>query len=219
MEIVIACLPFQLGHDAHGIFGSPIREHDDVFAVVLKRLWFRRVNNQRAVMTRLLLTGGVTVIPVGAVLSDGKTVGESFSRLDARETHARHAVHTGRQKQSVPMDGRIFHETIRDSQRRIAAFAQSHQRTRNGSIDGDGGASPVAELQLFFANQKVYRIRIRISDWSRFQTGVFKSVSRHDALQSRQQAECGGRPDEPATSECWECWLHNLRYLASAGVH
>ena len=59
-------------------------------------------------------------------------------------------------------------------------------------------------------------IRIRISRGLRLQAGVLKSVSRHDALKPRQHPECCGRPDEPATSECWECWLHNW---VGSGLH
>src|ERR1700680_4129605 len=102
----------------------------------------------------------MAVIPVGAVFSDGETVDESFSRFDPREAHARHAVHAGRQNQSVPMNGSVFLETIRDSQDRIAAFAKTHGGTRNGSVDGAGVAAPLAELQLLFADQQVYRVSL-----------------------------------------------------------
>ena len=67
-------------------------------------------------MTCLLLEPGVAVIPVGAVLSDREAIGECFSRFDAREAHARHPIHAGRQQQSVLMNRRVFIETIRDAQ-------------------------------------------------------------------------------------------------------
>ena len=114
LEVVIVCPPLEFGDDVHRIFGSPIRQHHDVFAVILERLWRGRVNNQRAVMTGLFLTGGMAVIPVGAVLFNRETVGERFAGFDTRETHARHAVHAGRQQQSVPVNRSVFLETIGD---------------------------------------------------------------------------------------------------------
>ena len=130
---------------------------------------------------------------------------KSFSRFDAREAHARHAVHARWQKQSVPMNGSVFLKIIRDSQNRVGAFAQTHERTRNRSVDGDDGAPPFAERHLEFADHQVYLVGLGTSDWTRLLAGVFQSVSRHEAWQARQQAECGGGADEAPPVEWLEC--------------
>ena len=53
------------------------------------------------------------------------------------------------------------------------------------------------------ADHQVYLAGLGTSDWTRLLAGVFQSVSRHEAWQARQQAECCGSADEAPSGE----WL------------
>ncbi len=51
------------------------------------------VNYQRPGVAELFLQAGVAVVPVGTVLTDGKTVGKGFTRGDTCKANARHTIH------------------------------------------------------------------------------------------------------------------------------
>ncbi len=73
-------------------------------------------------MPELLLQSRMTVIPIGARLFDRETVSESLPRLDTGERHPRHAVHTERQQNAMPVNGCIFIQIIGDIKNGFAPF-------------------------------------------------------------------------------------------------
>ena len=64
-----------------------------MLTVVTDRLTLGSVDNQWPCMAKLLLHTGMTVVPVGTVLTDGKTVGKGFTRGDTCKANARHTIH------------------------------------------------------------------------------------------------------------------------------
>ena len=107
VEVVVVAQLLQFGIDPSGVFVAPVRQHHYVVAVIAKRITFFRFDDDGAVEAGLFLKSGVTVIPVGATLSDLEPVGKGFSRSDAFEVvgDVRHPVHGAWQDNAVPMDG------------------------------------------------------------------------------------------------------------------
>ena len=96
---------FKIGKDPLGRGITPVRQHDDIIAIVTERLRLFRFDDQRAVQSGLFLKAGVTVIPVGAALVDIELVGKGLARGDAVKAEPRYAVHLRGQNDAVPVDG------------------------------------------------------------------------------------------------------------------
>ena len=59
-----------------GDLEAPVRQHDDVVAVVAKGVWLERIDDQREVKTEQLLPARVAVRPVGPALANREAVDE-----------------------------------------------------------------------------------------------------------------------------------------------
>ena len=149
-EIVVVREFFQLGIDPRRVFVAPIRQQHDVIAVVLERLGFDRVDDDRAIGAGLLLPTGVAVVPVGAALHDGKLILERLPRLDALEAVAdmRHAIHCARQNQAVPVDRGVLGHVVGDIQRYRLALLEAENGRRNAAIDGGRETILAGEIHL-----------------------------------------------------------------------
>src|SRR5215470_2227880 len=96
--------------------------------------------------------------PIGATLLDWKAICESFPGLDPREAHAGHAVHVWGEKQSVPVNRRIFFQTVRDPQRRLLTFFQPNHWTRDCSIDRHRHPGSSVEVEHLLADGQIDHI-------------------------------------------------------------
>ena len=85
-----------------------------MLALVGDRIGVRRVDDDRTVVAHRLLKVGVAVIPEGARLLDRELVDEGFTRPDAGEADAGHAVHLERDEQAVPVDRGVLVQGVGD---------------------------------------------------------------------------------------------------------
>jgi hypothetical protein len=69
LEVVALTHGLQLAEDALRTLVAPVRQQDDVFAVVAEGFRFTRVDDDRTVMPELLLQSAVAVVPVSPRLS------------------------------------------------------------------------------------------------------------------------------------------------------
>ena len=104
VEVVVVRLLLELGQDPSGIFISPIRQHHHVIAIITERLRLLGIDDQSTVNADLLLQSRVAVIPIGTVLFDREFVLVHAIGRDAVEAQAGHAIHVGRQKDTVPVN-------------------------------------------------------------------------------------------------------------------
>ncbi len=105
-------------HDFHRL-QAPLRKHDDILPVILKRIWFDGVDDHRPIHPLQFLTAGVAVIPVGPALLDDETVVIGLSRLNTPEAHPRNSIHVRGQEDSVPVNRRVLHQLIRHADRDV----------------------------------------------------------------------------------------------------
>ncbi|MNS44263.1 hypothetical protein D3C72_767030 [compost metagenome] len=120
--VVVVGHHLELVEEPHGVFVRPVGQQHGVLAVEGDGVVVARVDDDGAVQAGLFLKARVAVIPVGAALAHGETVGERLAGVDAVKAQAWHAVHVGRQKNAVPMNGRLFAQPVRDVQRDRVAF-------------------------------------------------------------------------------------------------
>ena len=145
LAVEVAGLLLELPEDGYGRHGTVVGQHDDMFAVGPDRVGSRRIDDDRAVVAKLLLESGMAVIPVGAVLPDRKLVNEGRARLDAGEGYAGHAIHGRRHQQPMPMDRAVLVEIVDDAKPGDLAFAKADERRRDRSVDADGLADPAVD--------------------------------------------------------------------------
>ena len=104
VEVVVRAELLHLRQHALRVLEGPVGQHHDAFAVVGERLGRGGVDDQRAVQARLLLVPRMAVVPVRAVLTQLKSIGEGLAGSNAGEADARDAVHILRDNEPVPMD-------------------------------------------------------------------------------------------------------------------
>ena len=151
-EVVVVGLLLELAKHAIGALVGPVGEHHHVLAVVVERLRFAGVDDQRTIHAELLLKARMAVIPVGAALLDREAVVVGRARLDAGEAEPGHAVHVGRQDDAVPVNRGVLVECVGHAQPHRVAFAPAQQRPRHRSVDGQGRAVPAGDVDLGLAD-------------------------------------------------------------------
>src|SRR5260370_807246 len=132
--IVVVALLLEIAEEGFGVFIGPIRQHDHVVAIVLNRILVAWIDNQRRVVSRLLLKAAVAVVPVGAALLDRDGVSKRLAGRDPWKTETGNAVHIGRRSDAVPMNRGRHLQAIGDRYRYRVAFAPSEQRPRNRTV-------------------------------------------------------------------------------------
>src|SRR5713226_8958567 len=93
------------------------------------------INDQRGVVSGLLLKPAVAVVPVRAALPDRKPVHERLIGSDAGKAETRDAIHVCRRPDAMPVNGSRFRQAVSDRQRHRIPFAPAQDRTRNGAVD------------------------------------------------------------------------------------
>ena len=83
---------------------AEVGEHDDVLTIIGNRVRTSRIDDDRAVVTFLLLHVGVAVVPVGAGLFDRELIDKRFAGANAGEGHTRNAIHLHRHEKAVPVN-------------------------------------------------------------------------------------------------------------------
>ena len=171
---------------------APVRKHDDVFAVVGNRLRLDGIDDERKVKAEQLLPTRMAVRPVRAALTHRESVGEGFTRRDAAEADARHAVHVGWQQHPVPVDRRDFLQAVGDTHNGVLAFAQPNHRPRHRAVDGHGLSRAAIDQERQRVNGQIddafdccltprqrgaFRIGTGVSGRERFKTGSHDSRS------------------------------------------
>src|SRR3546814_9335758 len=116
-----------------------VGQNDDMLAVRLDGVGACRIDHDRAVMSKLLLEAGMAVVPIGAVLTDGKLVEITRSRLNSRKGHARNAVMLGWHEKAMPVNRAVFVEIDDHVEPHCLAFTKADERGRHGAIDADRG--------------------------------------------------------------------------------
>src|SRR3546814_12726638 len=85
-------------------------------------------------ISELFLKVRMAVIPEGAGMSDRELVDEGFTRANAGEAHAGHAVHLERHQDAMPVDRGILFERVgyrdRSEERRVGKECGSTCRSR-----------------------------------------------------------------------------------------
>ena len=97
----------------------------------------------------------MAVEPVGAVLHDGKAVGESFTRRDTRITDPRYTVLLIRQDQAVPVDRRVLGQVVCHVDRDIFTFLEPQNRTRRCAVVADACLGEVPGVDLHTINCEI----------------------------------------------------------------
>ena len=88
----------------HWIFVGPVGQLHHIILVGTVSFACPRLNNQGAIHPGHLLKAGVTVVPIGAALAEGKAVNKGFSRCDAWVADPRHTIHLIGQQDAVPVN-------------------------------------------------------------------------------------------------------------------
>ena len=145
--VEVAGLLLQLAQDGVGRHRMLVAQHHHVVARHLVALAFGGLDDDRRVHAGLLLAAGMAMVPVGAGLPDLEAVGEGFARLDAAETHHRHAVHVERQQDAVPMEGGVLLEAIGDIHRHLLAFLPAQRRAGDLAVDREDVARLAVDLR------------------------------------------------------------------------
>ena len=114
LKVVVIGMLLELRQDPMRVLEGPVREHDDVLSIERLRFTFCGIDHKRSVVPSLFLEPRVAVVPVGAVLTDRETIGEGFARPDPRKRDARYTIHRVGEENSVPVDGAILIELVRD---------------------------------------------------------------------------------------------------------
>ena len=174
-----------------------------MFEVIREGLRRSRLDDQGAVVARLLLTCRMAVIPIRTILANWESIGECITRFDAAETYSRDSIHTWRKQQSVPMNGSIFLESVGHSQDGIPTFSKADQWSGNRAIDGDHRALSFSKLEGLLTNQEIHLSCrfICITPRGNIRSRNFSGVNGNKTLQTRQQANCSRNSDEAATVE------------------
>jgi len=177
-----------------------------------------RHNDNGPVHAQHLLKSAVGVVPVGAGLPDLEAVGEGFTRFNARETDARHAVHLKRQNQAVPVNRGILGKAVGDPQGDGVAFPPDQGGGRNGAVDGDRHPRIACEIDWRLVNDQV---ELGAAEHWRLIacTGHFSGESLADTgkpRQTQQYTPCGKALDEASTAKI--CDARRWKFFHSHGA-
>ena len=167
---------------------APVRQDQDMLAVVGDRIGAGRVDDDRPIVPHRLLKPGVAVVPVGAVLTDRELVDEGLARPDAREADARHAIHLERQQQAVPVDRGVLVQGVGHRETGVLTFAEAQQRRRQQAVDRHGVPRSAADREGRMSDREVDigpDERGQIGPQAR---GPRLGPGRHQALQTQQAA-------------------------------
>src|SRR3546814_18117673 len=105
-----------------------------MLAVRLDGVGACRIDHDRAVMSKLLLEAGMAVVPIGAVLTDGKLVEITRSRLNSRKGPARNAVMLGCHAKGMPVNRAVFVEIVDNVEPHCLVFPTAEERGRIGAL-------------------------------------------------------------------------------------
>ena len=167
---------------------APVRQDQDMLAVVGDRIGAGRVDDDRPIVPHRLLKPGVAVIPVGAVLTDRELVDEGLARPDAREADARHAIHLEGQQHAVPVDRSVLVQGVGHRQTGVLALAEAKQRRRQQAVDRHGVSRSATDREGRMSDGEVdggADERRQIGPQAR---GPRLGPGRHQALQTQQAA-------------------------------
>ena len=136
--IVIARVALEVGDHVCRVLVRPVRQLDDVVALVAERVRPLGLDDDRSVDAGLLLGGGMAVIPVGSGLDQREAILVRLARGDALEAVADtgHAVLPTRQQQAMPVDRRLLAQPVSDVDDHRLALAEAQRRRRQLSVDG-----------------------------------------------------------------------------------
>src|SRR5262249_18375880 len=135
MIVVVVALLLEIAYDHLGLLVSPFRKQHDVVAIVLDRILATGLDDDRAVVSHLLLKSAVAVIPVGSALMNQEAVHEGLVRHDPRKAEAGDAVHRGGHSNSMPMNRGMLLEVIGDRDGHGVALAPMQDRTWDRAVD------------------------------------------------------------------------------------
>ena len=139
--IVIAFLALQVAQHRPRILLRVVGQHDDIVAVIARRLAARRLDHNGAIHALLFLQSGMAVIPVGARLAQLEAVGIGLAGLDRLiAVEARRAIHDALDQQTVPVNRGWLGQAVGHLDDHLLALAPAQGRRRYRAADGDGVA-------------------------------------------------------------------------------
>jgi len=97
----------------------------------------------------------MTVIPVGAGLSQIEFVGERLARRDRWKRHERYAIHGIGQKDAMPVNRRVHVHLVVDTNHCVVTLDETQGRPRQLAIDGEGLDGLPGEVHLLPGNGEV----------------------------------------------------------------
>ncbi len=117
---------------------------------------FRLLDNQCAAHSppELLQAVGVRVVPERAGVGRRELIGEALARSDRRLSEPRHAVHSKREPDSMPMNGGVLLEPVFDCDADRLALPHPNLRTRDVAC-----VTPNISMRMRRANERPSRRR------------------------------------------------------------
>ncbi len=155
LHVEVAGALLQLGQDFVRMHEAPVRQDQNMLAVIADRIGARRVDDDGAIVAHGLLQTRVAVIPVGARLLQRKLIDKGLARLDAGEADARHTVHLERQQQAMPMDRGVLVQCVGDRQAHVLAFAHPQHGGGQQAVDRHRMAGAPADDEFGTAHRQV----------------------------------------------------------------
>ncbi|MNJ36596.1 hypothetical protein D3C77_313900 [compost metagenome] len=155
LMIEVAGALLQLGQDLVRMKEAPVRQDQDVLAVITDRIDARRVDDDGTIMADRFLQARMAVIPVGARLLQRELIDEGLARLDAGEADPRHPVHLERQQQAVPVDRRVLVQRVGHRQAHVLALAHPQQGRGQEAVDRHCVAGAPADGEVGTAHRQV----------------------------------------------------------------
>ena len=137
MKVVVVRALLQFREHARRAFVRPVREHDDVFAVVLEGFGLSSLNHERPIQSQLFLESRMTVVPVRARLPHLEAIHVRLARTNAMEAETWHAVHIRGQQDAVPVNRRVLVERIRHAQSDRVTFFPAERRRWHRPVHGE----------------------------------------------------------------------------------
>ena len=95
------------------------------------------------------------MIPVGAGLADGETVGESDTRLDRRVGHEGDTIHVRRDQQAVPVDGSRNIHRVGDVHHSGIPVPETQCRPGDAAVDGHPHHGLASDVHLLLGDGQV----------------------------------------------------------------
>src|SRR5699024_2876479 len=138
LKVVIAAVSLQVREHATRVLERPVRQHDRELSLVIVRLRLSRLDDNGPVDPGLLLKPAVAVVPVGPALADWEAILEGRGRRDAWKAHSWHSVHPRRDEETMPVDGGVLVQRVRDSECDVLSFAEADLGPWNSAIDCRG---------------------------------------------------------------------------------